>query len=397
MKRKLGKSKRRSRDSRDSRFLFVNLEARQLLAGDVSAPELNFKFIGPVIEVTATIKSASAEQATKSECENVTDDQSEEQTKVCIADDDTPTIIQFDAVDLYWGIDGDEVTFSQSDSGNPGERYNYYDGRFTGYEYDQSADPAKMPEEPAPISLIIREPVSDSMPSDKAQELTPMKGIYFNEPAKASQALSATELEIDSSARSGLLAQNQMFAVISPSEIASRNAATFSATAVAASSTTKNSPASAEQIAQIDSATSTTTPSPTFSKSFVAPSQQRVPAASVESFKFRLSSERGTGVTSPRTVAQLALKQATPNQFSIQSNISRALIDRLSGFKNSGSKSEPEAQVRPAEIDTDDNNDVRDKAFARRIQVFESAVTLVGLPTSRIWRNDDESTVRSPV
>ena len=413
------RSKVKRKRARCAKFSFAQLEPRKLLAADgLFASSMGADFIGPVFAETmdpvCVLQSEDvASEAVETENAKQEESQSKVETETCSdaqpkeiqpeeiegldseLPTDSPGVISRNSINRTFieaglsnkfdgsgaiGVlnDGQETTATMT-------RLQINDaGQVDSYAYNGRAG--------ATFIIIYNDP-ADSAPLEKPVELEPEETFYFQETTQESEPETANvgnvrSIESESSANVGMLAQRQLFALISPTEIGGVDVQGSAAAKVA------------QPVSDLQ-------PLATVQSGSVAGKVQGNSFSNTGSPIQGPQSLPPLRVTMPlemkvRPASAVAPISSHPMDGLVERAVSRApailpytVLDRLfEGRKATGqapANNDPSADPAP----TNDES-ASDDGLARSVQIVESAIVLIGLPSSRVCR-DNESRDRSRV
>ena len=392
MTRRSGKNKKRTSRPNSSRFEIDSLEARQLLAGfatiaspgSVAEPPIVNE--SPLINVKLT-NFDFGDGASYSVSES--DSSSDSPSTPALAVGNGFVFVAAGSTNNYSEPTTPEPSTPEPTTPEPTAP----EPTTTTSEPLTPYPTAIQPTAPDPVATIIG-PIPESRSSEPST-VEPEKGVYYVGPVQESQLPNTSNLTTVR-ARAGLLAQTQLFALVSPADIPVQQTPEAASESAFAADSTPDSQTPTNQ--HVDTAFETfnlADPHQQATQNQNQPKGTSAPVVDLTELEYEHSEAtmETTNAVTPTASSDFQQLLSSPSfgvfpalPLNIPGTVLRAeTIDDVADSK--------ETLPTPTPVDPDLNevNPESDKDLAKGVQLFEAAVLILGLPSSRICRPDDET------
>ena len=257
---------------------------------------------------------------------------------------------------------------------------------------------------PDPVATIIG-PVAEARPSEPST-VEPEKGVYYVGPVQESQLPNTANLTTVQ-ARAGLLAQTQLFALVSPADIPVQQTPAASESAVATDTTSDSQAPTASS--HVDRAFETFNLADPYEQAAQDLNQPvtnsdpiPIPVIDLTELELETSEEavETINTTSPTASPDFEQLLSSPSfgvfpalPLNILGTVLRAeTIDDVADSKEAQPATTPvNPDLHDVKQELKDDKPESDEQLARGVQLFEAAVLILGLPSSRIYRPEDKT------
>lgn len=333
---------------RRAQLSFARLEPRQLLAGDVLSAPVDPGFVGPVFVA--------------------------QPDQICVVQENLPRL----AASLFANENGIDASFAFTRGSSVTTTGNVQDPQQFVVEDTQTV--SFTDQAPVPESSPVEEPID--LGPNLEQELE--DGVYFNEQAEeAMDAIQQTTNDSETSSPVGNLARRQLLALIVPSESGGiKTSTTVAAKPIDSGAVLRTLATRGE----IESALSDNQ-NESFGSNTGSVVDQSGTTGGQPTLEFESKIQTPFDSTSVDSANSDSFFQQAPGVTGSHSLFSFALLDQFFGSTVKAADNESVGEIQLAGVENvDSDSDLR---FSRSVQIVESAIVLIGLPSSRVCREDN--------